>query len=123
MSRHDISDELWQRLEPLVCLPRKDPRGRPSKDARLMFNGVLWILRTGAPWRDLPAEFGPWQTVYKRFNAWAKLPLWQDILATLAQDADLEAVLFDGSYVRAHQHAAGGKGGAKPRPSAAAVAA
>jgi transposase len=58
MSRHDIPDELWQRLEPLVCLRRKDPRGRPAKDARLMFNGVLWILRTGAPWRDLPAEFG-----------------------------------------------------------------
>lgn len=123
MSRHNIPDELWQRLEPLVCLPRKDPRGRPSKDARLMFNGILWILRTGAPWSDLPAEFGPWQTVYKRFNAWVKLPLWQDILATLAQDADLEAALFDGSYIRAHQHAAGGKGSAKPRPSAAAVAA
>ncbi|WP_041725531.1 IS5 family transposase [Megalodesulfovibrio gigas] len=60
MSRHNIPDALWQRLEPLVCLPRKDPRGRPAKDARLMFNGVLWILRTGAPWRDLPAEFGPW---------------------------------------------------------------
>lgn len=86
-------------------------RGRPSKDARLMVHGVLWILRTGAPWRDLPAEFGPWRTMYKRFNAWTNLLLWQDILAALAQGTGLEAVLSDGSYVRA-QH----PGGCKPGP-------
>lgn len=119
MSRHNIPDELWQRLESLIRQPHKDPRGRPSKDPRLMFNGVIWILRTGAPWRDLPTEFGPWQTVYKSFNAWSKSALWEEILAVLSSEADLEAILLDGSYVRAHQHSAGAKGGATTRPLAA----
>ncbi len=88
-----------------------------------MFNGVLWILRTGAPWRDLPSEFGPWQTVYKRFNAWSKSSIWQEILAMLPREADLESILLDGSYVRAHQHSAGAKRGPTPRLSAAAGAA
>ena len=59
MSRHDISDEKWKIIEPILSLQRKDPRGRKSKDNRLMFNGILWIMKTGAPWRDLPKEFGP----------------------------------------------------------------
>ena len=121
MSRHDISDDLWKRLEPLVCPPRTERRGRPPKDARTMLNGTIWILCTGAPWRDLPEEFGPWPTVYKRFNTWSKTSLWQDILDTLSQDADLETILLDGSYVRAHQHSAGAKGGATPRPLVAVV--
>jgi len=123
MSRHDISDDLWKQIEPLVCPPRTERRGRPPKDARAMLNGALWILHTGAPWRDLPEEFGPWQTVCKRFNSWAKTSLWQDILSNLSQDADLEMIHRDGSYVRAHQHSAGAKGGAKLKPSAAAVVA
>jgi transposase len=76
-----------------------------------MLNGILWILRTGAPWRDLPYEFGPWETVYTRFNAWAKSPFWNSILDILAGDADLESIMVDGSYTRAHQHSAGGEGG------------
>jgi len=123
MSRHNITDELWRRLQPLVCPPRKERRGRPAKDARLMLNGILWILRTGAPWRDLPEEFGPWETVYKRFNAWSKSCLWQQVLDELSREADLEAILLDGSYIKAHQHSAGAKGGAMLRPSAAAAAA
>lgn len=67
-----------------------------------MLNGILWILHSGAPWRDLPEEFGPWQTVYKRFNRWAKSPLWQEILSFLASEADLESLCMDGSYVRVH---------------------
>ena len=67
MSRHDIPDELWLRIEPMVCPPRQERRGRPAKDTRLILNGILWILHTGAPWRDLPEEFGSWKTVYKRF--------------------------------------------------------
>lgn len=117
MSRYHISDAQWKRLEPLLCPARQERRGRPGKDARLMFDGILWILRTGAPWRDLPDEFGPWQTVYKRFNMWAKSSIWESILSNLAEDADFEVVMVDGSYVRAHQHSAGAKGGAKPRPS------
>jgi transposase len=86
MSRHDISDDLWQRLEPYVRPQRKDPRGRPNADTRRILNGVLWILRTGAPWRDLPDEFGPWKTMYKRFNAWAKAGVWTTILEELSRD-------------------------------------
>jgi transposase len=121
MSRHHISDALWQRLQPLVCPPRQERRGRPAKDARLMLNGILWVLRTGAPWRDLPEEFGPWETVYKRFNAWAKSSLWKQVLNELSREADSESILMDGSYVRAHQHSAGAKGGATPRRLAAAA--
>lgn len=116
MSRHNISDDLWQRLEPMICPPRTKFRGRPPKDARLMLNGILWILHSGVPWRDLPEEFGPWQTVYKRFNRWANSSLWQDILSILASEADLESICMDGSYVRVHQRATGGKGGTRPRP-------
>ena len=115
-SRYHISDAQWERLEPLLCPARKERRGRPGKAARLMFDGIiLWILRTGAPWRDLPAEFGPWQTVYKRFNMWAKSSVWASILSNFAEDADFEVVMVDGSYIRAHQHSAGAKGGAKPK--------
>lgn len=117
MSRHHISDNQWKRLEPLLCPTRKERRGRPAKAARIMLDGILWILRTGAPWRDLPDEFGPWQTVYKRFNMWAKSSVWSSILSGFAEDADYEAVMIDGSYIRAHQHSAGAKGGVKRRPS------
>lgn len=72
MSRHHIPDDQWKRLEPLLCPTRKERRGRPAKAARIMLDGILLILCTGAPWRVLPDEFGSWQTVYKRFNMWAK---------------------------------------------------
>ena len=90
---------------------RKDPRGRPLKDNRMIFNGILWIMKTGAPWRDLPPEYGPWQTVYKRFALWSKLAIWDDILEQLFQDADHETISIDASYVKLHQHGTGAKGG------------
>jgi transposase len=80
MSRHEISDEKWKIIGPLLVREKKDPRGRLPKDDRSMFNGILWIMKAGAPWRDLPESFGPWQTVYKRFAMWAKLAIWDDIL-------------------------------------------
>ena len=111
MSRHDISDEKWEIIAPLLARKPKDPRGRPPKDDRLLFNATLWILKTGAPWRDLPKEFGPWQTAYKRFAKWAKLAVWDDILLEFSKDADPEAILIDASYVKLHQHGSGAKGG------------
>lgn len=121
MSRHDISDELWQKLEVYLRPSRKDPRGRPNADTRRIFNGVIWILRTGAPWRDLPEEFGPWQTVYKRFNLWSKTQVLANVLKELSSDADFEHIMVDASYVRAHKHSAGAKGGAKTRQLDVAV--
>ena len=71
----------------MLALRRKDPRGRKARDDRQLFNGVLWIMKTGAPWRDLPLESGAWQTAYKRLGQWAKPGIWNDILAELSKDA------------------------------------
>jgi len=111
MSRHDISDEKWLMIAPALTIPRSDPRGRKSNDDRLMFNGILWIMKTGAPWRDLPKEFGPWQTVYKRFSKWTKLAVWKDIFAKLIKESDYESIMLDSSYIKLHQHGCGAKGG------------
>lgn len=80
MSRHDISDEKWAVISPMQAKNSTETRGRKRKDDRLMFNGILWIFKTDAPWRDLPSEFGPWKTVHKRFLQWAKLEVWGNIL-------------------------------------------
>ncbi len=117
MSRHDISDEQWEIIAPYLKIKRNDPRGRPSKDSRQMLNGSLWILKTGAPWRDLPAEYGPWQTVYKRFARWAQLSVWDKLLEELAKSADSESMSIDASYVKLHQHGTGAKGGTSHKQS------
>ena len=92
-----------------------DP-GRTGNDNRLFLDAVLWMARTGAPWRDLPGSFGLWNTVWKRFSRWAKKGTWEIVFGVLAQDdPDLEYVSIDGTIVRAHQHSAGGKGGLKIR--------
>jgi transposase len=115
MSRGDLTDEQWERLRPLLP-PQKRQRGRPSKEPkepRRIINGLLWLNRTGAPWRDLPAEYGPWQTVATRFYRWRRAGIWDCILAELQQQAATAGKLdwslhhVDGTMVRAHQHAAG----------------
>jgi transposase len=114
--RGELTNDQWQRLQPL--LPAQKPAvGRPSLDHRTVVNGILWILRTGAPWRDLPERYGKWATVSGRFYAWQKAGLWQRILVSLQQQADARGQLnweihhVDGSVIRAHQHAAGAKKG------------
>jgi transposase len=89
------------------------PRGN-----RLFVEAVLWIARTGAPWRDLPQEFGNWFTVYTRFWRWAQKGTWERIFKGLSDDPDLEYVLIDATYIRVHQHGTGAKGGLKNRPLA-----
>lgn len=111
MSRHDISDEKWTIISPLLSDNRTETRGRKRKDDRLMFNGILWILKTGAPWRDLPPEFGSWKTVHKRFLIWAKLEVWDDILKKLSINADPEYIIIDATFIKLHQHGSGAKGG------------
>ena len=126
MSRHDISDEKWAVIGPMLEKKKTETRGRKRKDDRLMFNGILWILKTGAPWRDLPAEFGPWNTVHKRFLEWTvhkrflewtRLEVWDDILRMLSIKADRDALIIDATFVRVHQHATGAKGGTSDRKS------
>ena len=108
MRRHELSDHEWQQLE--ASLVRG--RGRPSdRGDREFINAVVWIAKTGAPWRDLPERFGPWKTVYNRFNAWSKRDVWTKIFKALQIDVDEDVSMVDGSVIRAHQHAAGGKGG------------
>ena len=126
--RHELTDAQWERLQPLLP-PQRPATGRPAKDHRTVVTGILWRLKTGAPWRDLPERFGPWQTVYSRFRRWQAAGVWDRVLAALQAAGDAQGDLdwslnfVDGTTVRAHQHAAGAKKGAASRPSAAPVAA
>jgi transposase len=109
--RHELSLEDWNRLKPIFRrILGHLWRTRQEKD-RIMLNGMLWILATGAPWRDLPEKYGGWNTVYRRFSRWRDLGLWSKILEELTRDRDPESIMIDGSGIRAHQHAAGAKGG------------
>ena len=105
MRRFELTDEQWEKIKHL--LPGKEgDSGRTAKDNRLFVDAVLWTARTGAQWRDLPARFGNWNSIYQRFNRWAKAGRWQAIFEAM-QDPDLEWLLIDSTIVRAHQHAAG----------------
>ena len=114
MNRGDLTNEQWARLEPLLP-PQKPKTGRPNAEHRRMLNGMLWILRTGAPWRDLPERYGPWRSVASRFYRWREGGIWDCALSALQVQADAEgrldwdAHLVDATIVRAHQHAAGAK--------------
>lgn len=115
-SRGDLTPKQWQRLLPLLPA-QKQTMGRPSKDHRTTINGMLWILRTGAPWRDLPERYGAWETVSGRFYRWRRCGIWNQILQSLQQQTDADGkVNWEvhhalGSVIRAHQHAAGAKRG------------
>lgn len=106
MRRYELSDEEWERIEPLVPGKEGDP-GVHGQDNRRFVNAVIWIARTSAPWRDLPERFGEWNSVYQRFNRWSKSGVWGRVLKAV-QSPDLEALMLDSTIVRAHQHAAGG---------------
>ena len=105
MRRFELSDEQWVRVEGLLPGKEGDP-GRAGEDNRLFLDAVLWIVRTGAPWRDLPERFGPWNSVFQRFNRWSQKGVWQRVFEAL-QDLDLEWLMVDSTIVRAHVHAAG----------------
>jgi transposase len=127
--RHELTDEQWARLEPLLPRPKRGPQPR---DRRRLLNGMLWIHATGAQWRDLPERYGPWETVASQFYRWVRAGVWQTVLAALQQQADAQGQLdwsahfVDGTVIRAHQHAAGArhvKGGRSSKRSGAAGAA
>jgi transposase len=114
MARFDLSDGEWAIIAPL--LPNK-PRGVPREDDRRVLNGIFYVLRTGSPWRDLPERYGPYTTCYNRFNRWAKAGVWLKVFEALAQHSPQSLQFIDSSIIRAHQHAAGGKKGARITPS------
>ena len=117
-----LSEGQWQRIEGLCAGKAGDP-GVTGSDNRMFVEGVLWIARTGSPWRDLPPVFGAWNSVFTRFNRWSRGGVWRRLFAALSDDSDFEYAIIDSTIVRAHQHAAGAKGGLKIRPSAGRVAA
>jgi len=120
--RRELTSAQWRRIEQLV--PGKDgDKGRHGEDNRLFVDAVLWIARSGAPWRDLPEEFGNWNSVFQRFRRWAKKGVWQRVFNALIENPDFEYLIIDSTIVRAHQHAAGAKGGAKMRRSGVRAAA
>jgi transposase len=113
LSRGDVTDAEWRIFDPL--LPDRGERGPPVSEKRRTVNGVLWVLRTGVPWRDMPVRYGNWNSVFIRFTRWSKLGVWDAAFATLASRGppkDAEHAI-DSTIVRAHQHAAGVKGGIK----------
>ena len=117
-----LNDAQWARISGLI-LGRPEAPGSTGRDNRMFVEGVMWIVRTGAPWRDLPEVFGRWNSAFRRFSRWATKGVWDRIFAALSDDADFEYLILDSTIVRAHQHAAGAKGGLGPRPSAAPAAA
>lgn len=106
MSRVWLRDDQFERIAALLPGKASDP-GRTAADNRLFVEAVLWISRTGSPWRDLPRQFGPWNSVYQRFARWSRRGVWYHVFVHLAQDADFEETFIDSTIVRAHQHAAG----------------
>ena len=116
MIRRELTDAQWRRIEHLVPGKGGDP-GRHGEDNRLFVDAVLWSARAGAPWRDLPEEFGKWNSVFQRFRRWAKNGVWERIFNALLENPDFEYLILDSTIVRAHQHSAGAKGGAKMRRS------
>lgn len=112
--RYELSDVQWQRIAHL--LPGKPgDRGRTGVDNRLFVNAVLWVLRSGAWWQDLPERYGKWKTVHKRFTRWAKAGAWERVFDSLTADPDNQYLMLDTTLVRVHQQAAGGKGGPRIR--------
>ena len=123
MRRHEISDEQWDKVKNLLPGKPDDP-GRTAQDNRRFLNAVLWIAKTGVPWRDLPERFGAWNSVFQRFNRWAQRDVWAHLLETW-KDPDLECLMVDSTVIRAHLHAVGAQkkgapGGTDPhrRPAA-----
>src|SRR5215475_1429024 len=109
MHRHALSDAEWRRLQRVLPPQRSGPAA--NRGDRLFIEAVLYRAKTGMPWRDLPERFGPWKSVYNRFSNWAKKGHWATIFKELQVEVDETGSIVDGSVVRAHQDASGGKGG------------
>ena len=114
-----MSDEEWAFFERFILAVRA-PNGRKPTNHRLVLDGIFWIARTGAPWRDLPGEFGKWSSVYRQFRRWTLAGLWEDIMEALNQSGSVPSALqmIDSTVIRAHHQAAGAKGGLHDRVSA-----
>ena len=108
MPRTLLRDDQWSRIEGFLSGKATDS-GVTATNNRLFVEAVLWIIRTGSPWRDLPADFGHWHRVYVRYNRWSKKGIWERIFTTMSDDPDLEYLMVDGSIVQVHQSGAAKK--------------
>ena len=108
--RYELTDEQWVKIESILPGKRSDP-GRTAGDNRQFVHGVLWILRSGAHWHDLPERYGKWKTVHKRFTRWAKSGVWEKVFQSLLKDRRNPYLMIDSTLVKAHQQAVTGKGG------------
>lgn len=113
-----LRDDQWERIAPLLPGKVGDP-GRSVVDNRLFLEAVLWIVRVGSPWRDLPEAFGHWNSVFHRFRRWAKAGVFDKVFTALSDAGDFEYAIIDGTIVRVHQHGTGARGGLRLRPLAA----
>jgi transposase len=114
VKRYELEDGQWDRIAPVLPGKAGDP-GRTAADNRLFVNGVLWVLRSGAHWHDLPPRYGKYKSVHKRFTRWAKAGVWERVFELLIKERDNQYLMLDTTLVRAHQQAATGKGGARIR--------
>lgn len=114
VKRYELEDRQWDRIAPVLPGKAGDP-GRTAADNRLFVNGVLWVLRSGAHWHDLPPRYGKYKSVHKRFTRWAKAGVWERVFDLLIKERDNQYLMLDTTLVRAHQQAATGKGGPRIR--------
>ena len=117
VKRYELSETQWLRIAPLLPGKAGDP-GRTAADNRLFVNGVLWVLRSGAHWPDLPERYGKWKTAHKRFSRWAVAGVWEKVFADLIKDRDNQYLMLDSTLVRAHQQATTGRGSGQKGGSA-----
>ena len=122
MERFVLTDAQWAKMEP-YCLGKPTDPGRSGDNNRLFVEAVLWVVRTGSPWRDLPAFFGKWNSVFTRYRNWVKAGVFIRLFEACSEQADMEYAMVDATIVKVHRHGQGAKGGLKARPSAAPRAA
>ena len=108
MKRYELTKEQWEHVKKLLPTERAGKRGRPRKDDRNMLNGMLWLVRSGAQWRELPEAYGPWQSVYARFAKWRDDGTLEAIFCALSADADMENLSLDSTCIKVHESANGG---------------
>ena len=111
LRRYELTDREWETIKDFLPPEKTGKRGRPSKDNRMMLNAMIWLARSGAPWRDLPERYGPWESVYSRFRKWIDDGILDNIFRILSLESALEELSLDASIVQAHQHSAGAKKG------------
>ena len=122
MDRFSLTDAQWDKMQSF-CLGKPTDPGRTGGDGRLFVEAVLWIARTGSPWRDLPPLFGKWNTVFKRFRDWVRADVFKRMFDAVSDEPDMEYAMVDATIVKVHRHGQGAKGGLKARLSAGLVVA